>query len=114
MEAYTDKRVNTLYIVIADESSGGNHSTYRYTGSTFIKVSDELSASEVKALYEANANTNVFTNAEKTKLGEFLMLTTIITKLILISLASIYGWVTNDLGTLATTESILLTALSDL
>ena len=71
MEAYTDKRVNTLYIVIADESSGGNHSTYRYTGSTFIKVSDELSASEVKALYEANANTNVFTNAEKTKLSEF-------------------------------------------
>lgn len=59
----------TLYVVIADETSGGNTSTYRWTGSVYVNVTDKLSASEVKALYESNANTNAYTDDEKSKLS---------------------------------------------
>jgi len=59
----------TLYVVIADETSGGNTSTYRWTGSVYVNVTDKLSASEVKALYESNANTNAYTDDEKSKLA---------------------------------------------
>ena len=58
----------TLYVVIADETSGDNTSTYRWTGSVYVNVTDKLSASEVKALYESNADTNAYTDTEKTKL----------------------------------------------
>ena len=58
----------TLYVVIADETSGDNTSTYRWTGSVYVNVTDKLSASEVKALYESNADTNAYTDEEKTKL----------------------------------------------
>ena len=34
----------------------------------YVNVTDKLSASEVKVLYESNANTNAYTDAEKTKL----------------------------------------------
>jgi len=57
-----------IYVVVADETSGGNTSSYRWTGSIYAMVSNTLNASDVKALYEANANTNVFTDAEKSKL----------------------------------------------
>ena len=56
-----------LYIVLADETSGDNVSTYRWTGSVYIKLTDLLSAVEVKILYESNANTNTYTDAEKAK-----------------------------------------------
>lgn len=59
----------TLYVVIADETSGDNTSTYRWTGSVYVNVTDKLSASEVKALYESNANTNAYTDDEKSKLS---------------------------------------------
>jgi hypothetical protein len=60
-------RTDTVYVVIADETSGDNTSTYRWTGSVYGKISDVLSASEVKTLYESNADTNAYTDAEKTK-----------------------------------------------
>jgi hypothetical protein len=62
-------RESTVYVVITDETSGGNTSTYRWTGSVYGKISDVLSASEVKTLYESNANTNAYTDAEKSKLA---------------------------------------------
>ena len=34
----------------------------------YVNVTDKLSASEVKALYESNADTNAYTDEEKTKL----------------------------------------------
>jgi hypothetical protein len=57
-----------LYLVTA--ITNGNGST-----STFVKVADEdifsnaISASAVKTAYESNANTNAYTDAEKTKVG---------------------------------------------
>ena len=36
--------------------------------SVYVNVTDKLSASEVKALYESNADTNAYTDEEKTKL----------------------------------------------
>lgn len=57
-----------LYIVTAVTDGLGS-------SSTFVKIADEdifnnaLSASAVKASYESNANTNVYTDAEKTKVG---------------------------------------------
>ena len=56
------------YIRNTDERSGDNTSTYRWTGSVYVNVTDKLSASEVKALYESNADTNAYTDEEKTKL----------------------------------------------
>lgn len=66
--AYVTPTTSKLYIVIADETSGGNHSTYRYSGSIYVRVSDEMSASEVKTLYESNANTNAFTDSDESNL----------------------------------------------
>jgi len=43
--------------------------TYRWATSTYIIISDVLSGAEVKSLYEGNANTNAFTDAEKSKLA---------------------------------------------
>lgn len=63
--AYSTPTTGKLYVVVADENSNDNHSTYRYTGTIYIRVSDEMSASEIKALYESNANTNVVTDILK-------------------------------------------------
>lgn len=41
--------------------------SYRWTGSVYVKMID-LTAAEAKTLYESNANTNAFTDDEKTKL----------------------------------------------
>ena len=38
------------------------------SGSVYVLIHDELDATSVKTLYESNANTNAFTDAEKTKL----------------------------------------------
>lgn len=62
-----------LYIVTATTNG-------TYAGTTFKKVSDEdilnnaLTAAQIKAAYESNANTNAFTDAEKQKLA-FLTVT---------------------------------------
>jgi parallel beta-helix repeat protein len=53
-----------LYVVLADETSGGNLSSYRWSGSVFIKITDLLSSQEVKALYENNPDTNVFSDQD--------------------------------------------------
>jgi hypothetical protein len=42
---------------------------YRWSGSAYIKISDVLSAADVKTLYESNANTNAFTDALLSKLN---------------------------------------------
>ena len=59
----------SYFVVLTDEKQGDNTSTYRWTGSVYTLISNELSASEVKVLYESNANTNAYTDAEQTKLG---------------------------------------------
>lgn len=57
-----------LYIVTAVTTGTGSTST-------FVKIADEdiftnaISASAIKSAYESNANTNVFTDAEKAKAG---------------------------------------------
>ena len=58
-----------IYIVIADETSGGNTTQYRWSGSAYILISNNMSASDIKTLYESNSDTNAFTDAEKTKLS---------------------------------------------
>src|SRR6056297_2240747 len=94
---------STVYVVIADETSGGNTSTYRWTGSVYGKISDVLSASEVKTLYESNANTNAFTNPEKTKLLDLYTQAQLLSALndrytkaetdaLLDELKAVYGW----------------------
>ena len=60
---------NKIYVVIADETSDGNTSTYRWATTVYVMISNTMSAAEVKALYESNADTNEFNDAEKTKLA---------------------------------------------
>ena len=54
-----------IYVVVADETSNGDTSSYRWTGTVYAMVSNTLNAADVKALYEANADTNDYTDAEK-------------------------------------------------
>lgn len=54
-----------IYVVIADETSGDDTSSYRWTGTVYAMVSNTLNASDVKALYEANPDTNEYSDAEK-------------------------------------------------
>lgn len=61
----TTGEIGKIYVVIADETSGGNTSSYRWTGSVYAMVSNTLNAADVKALYESNADTNNFSDAEK-------------------------------------------------
>ena len=68
--SYETPTTGKLYIVKTDETSGGNHSTYRYSGSIYVRVSDEMSANEIKALYESNANTNALTDTMKSNYDE--------------------------------------------
>ncbi len=56
-----------IYIVVNDESSNGDTSTYRWTGTVYAEVSNTLNVSDVKALYEANPDTNAYTDAEKSR-----------------------------------------------
>ena len=58
-----------IYIVVSDETSNGDTSSYRWTGTVYAMVSNTLNATDVKALYESNVDTNVYTDAEKTKLA---------------------------------------------
>lgn len=58
-----------IYIVVADETSGNNTSSYRWSGSAYAMVSNTLSASDVKSLYESNSDTNAFTDALLSKLN---------------------------------------------
>jgi hypothetical protein len=51
-----------IYIVVADETSGGDTSTYRWTGSVYAMVSNSLTAADIKSLYESNGDTNAFTD----------------------------------------------------
>ena len=54
-----------IYVVVADETSDGDTSSYRWTGTVYAMVSNTLNAADVKALYEANADTNAYTDSEK-------------------------------------------------
>ena len=54
-----------IYIVVNDETSNGDTSTYRWTGTVYAMVSNTLNASDVKTLYEANPDTNEYSDAEK-------------------------------------------------
>ena len=65
----TTGEAGIIYVVIADETSGGNTSTYRWASTVYVKISDTLSASEVKTLYESNSDTNAYTDAEKAKVA---------------------------------------------
>lgn len=65
-----------IYIVIADETSNGDTSSYRWTGTVYAMVSNTLNASDVKALYEANPDTNSYTDAEKNRVDINTALTT--------------------------------------
>ena len=58
-----------IYVVIADETSVGDTSSYRWTGSVYAMVSNTLTAADVKSLYESNVDTNAYTDAEKLKLA---------------------------------------------
>jgi len=58
-----------IYVVVKDENNGNDTSSYRWSGSVYAIVSNTLTEADIKALYEANANTNEFTDAEKAKVG---------------------------------------------
>lgn len=57
--------LNKIYVVVVDEMSGNDVSTYRWSGSTYTLITDTMKAIDVKALYESNLNTNEFNDAEK-------------------------------------------------
>jgi len=61
--------VGKIYVVVADETSGDDTSTYRWTGTVYAMVSNTLTAADVEALYEGIANTNKYTDVERVKLA---------------------------------------------
>ena len=61
----TDK----IYVVVTDETSSNDTSTYRWTGTSYAIVSNTLNGDDVAALYEGVPDVNRFTDAEKTKLA---------------------------------------------
>ena len=65
-----------IYVVVSDGTSGNNTSTYRWTGTVYAKISDTMTAADIKSLYESNLNTNVYTDAEKVFVGVLTALTT--------------------------------------
>ncbi|RZJ33717.1 MAG: hypothetical protein EOO51_12560 [Flavobacterium sp.] len=70
---------NLLFQILVDNDGDGNWALYMATstgvGATFIKISDPdllnavMSNAAIKTAYELNANTNAFTDAEKSKLS---------------------------------------------
>ena len=58
-----------IYVVVADEGNGDDTSTYRWTGSAYALIHDTMSAADIKSLYENNADTNVYTDADTDKVG---------------------------------------------
>lgn len=54
-----------IYVVVADETSNGDTSSYRWTGSVYAIVSNTLNSADVKSLYEANTDTNAYTDLDK-------------------------------------------------
>ena len=80
VETYADLPVEgetgKIYVVISDETSNGDASTYRWTGTIYVMVSNTLNASDVKALYEANPDTNAYTDAEKSRVAVSVSLQT--------------------------------------
>jgi len=58
-----------IYVVVADETSGDDTSTYRWTGTVYAMVSNTLTAADVEALYEGITNTNKYTDVERVKLA---------------------------------------------
>ena len=69
---YADLPLGTIgfiYIVVADETKGGDTSTYRWTGSVYALVSNTLTSLDVKNLYEGNTDTNVYTDTEKAQVA---------------------------------------------
>lgn len=58
-----------IYIVVADETSDGNTNSYRWADTVYARVSNTLTAADVKSLYESNLDTNAYTDAEQTKVG---------------------------------------------
>ena len=58
-----------IYVVVADETSGGGTNSYRWTGTTYAMISNSLTAADVKSLYESNLDTNAYTDAEQVKVG---------------------------------------------
>jgi len=58
-----------IYVVVVDESSNGDTSSYRWTGTIYAMVSNTLNAADVKVLYESNLDTNEFNDAEKAKVS---------------------------------------------
>lgn len=65
-----------IYVVVTDETSNDDTSTYRWTGTVYAMVSNTLNAADVKALYEANPDTNAYTDAEKSSVDIAIALTT--------------------------------------
>jgi hypothetical protein len=59
-----------IYIVVADETRGESTTSYRWAGSVYALTSNTLNGADVKALYEGEADTNAYTDAEKTKLAD--------------------------------------------
>ena len=70
-----------IYIVVNDETSNGDTSTYRWTGTVYAMVSNTLKASDVKTLYESNTDTNAYTDASVIKLDVGTALSTTATTL---------------------------------
>ncbi|MEA3495601.1 MAG: hypothetical protein U9R42_06145, partial [Bacteroidota bacterium] len=58
-----------IYVVVADETSNGDTSSYRWTGTVYASVSSTLNGADIKALYEAEPDTNEYNDAEKTKVS---------------------------------------------
>ena len=63
---------SNLYIVKADETSGGDLSTYFWATDVYVPIHDTQSSTDIKVKYESNANTNAFTDSEKAKLLSLL------------------------------------------
>ena len=58
-----------IYVVVTDETSDNNTSSYRWAGTSYAMVSNTLTGADVAALYESVIGVNRYTDAEKAKLA---------------------------------------------
>jgi hypothetical protein len=106
-----------LYAVINDETQPGvDHSFYRWSGSVYVLMHDEMDPSAIKTLYESNTNTNAFTDALKLKLNNLPsdVFSEDEINFIISNLMSVYGLSSTNIATLNSGNGVSISGYNNL
>jgi len=56
-----------IYVVVSDEDNGDDSSTYRWSGTDYIIITNTLDEVDIKTMYESNDDTNAYTDEAQGK-----------------------------------------------